>query len=160
MFHSSSSHCNTFWQVPTLLLGDSRDGSKRIKRLNPCLNRSALLWNVATSTQGSAEHLRPILQMRPEASGKVNWGFKGKGVTWADHWKQQMGFCRVCECPAQVSVAHKQTSNTNSWVGDSSELRWENWYQPEAATSPHLPLHTHPEGFWCSPKVPFHVVLS
>lgn len=49
-------------RFPTLLLGDSRDGSKRIKRLNPRLNRSTVLWNVATSTQGSGEHLQSSLQ--------------------------------------------------------------------------------------------------
>lgn len=64
-----------------------------------------------------------------------------------DHWKQQMLFCQVCERPARVSVAHKQTSNTNSCVGDSSELTWENWYQPAAVTPPDCPLHTHLEGF-------------
>lgn len=63
-----------------------------------------------------------------------------------DQWKRQMGFCRVCERPARVSVPHKQTSITNSCVGDSSELRWENWGQPEAATPPHRPLHTQPVG--------------
>lgn len=48
-------------RFPTLLLGDSRDGSKRIKRLNPHLNHSTLLWDDATPTQERAEHLQPSL---------------------------------------------------------------------------------------------------
>lgn len=64
-------------RFPSLLLGDVRNGSKGIKELNPRLNRTALLGNVATSTWGSAEHLRPSLQTRhcsPEAWREVNGG--------------------------------------------------------------------------------------
>lgn len=67
-------------RFPSLLLGDVRDGSKGIKELNPRLNRTALLGNVATSTWGSAEHLRPSLQMRrcpAEAWREVNGGRGG-----------------------------------------------------------------------------------
>lgn len=71
-------------RFPSLLLWDVRNGSKGIKELNPRLNRTALLGNVATSTWGRAEHLRPSLQTRrctpPGGSegGKRGGGLKEK----------------------------------------------------------------------------------
>ena len=92
--------------------------------------------------------------LRGFGGGKRDLRKKGCQMS-CDRWKQLMGFC----LGLYVSWTG-QTSNTSSPVGDSSELRWQNGCQLETATPPHCPLHTHPEGFWYFPNLPFHVGLA